>query len=59
MCEKFGARYNFPQGIDLTNGDCRDVLQGVLQAVGTFKMNFSAQILSILDPRVHLPQIVA
>ena len=54
-----GARYKFPQRIDLRNGDRQDILQGVLHAVGTFKLNFSAQILSILDPRVQLPQIVA
>ena len=51
-------RFKFPQRIDLRNGDRQDILQGVLQAVGTFKMKCIAHKLSILDPRVHLPQIV-
>ena len=54
-----GPRFKFPQRIDLRNGDRQDILQGVLPAVGTLEMNFSAQILSILDLRVQLPQIVA
>ena len=58
-CEKLGARYNFPQRIDLINGDCQDVLQGVLQSPGTFKMKKIAPDLSIFDPRVQLLQIVA
>ena len=36
------------------NGDCQDILQNVLQAMGTFKMTFSDQILSILDPWAQL-----
>ena len=58
-CKKLVARYTFPQRIDLINGDCQDVLQGVLHAVGIFKMKKSLPILSIFDPRVQLLQIVA
>ena len=54
-----GARYKFAQRIDLRNRDRQDILQGVLQAVGTFKMKCIAPELSIIDPRVQLPQIVA
>ena len=47
------ARYKFPQRIDLTNGEHHDVLQCVLQHVGTIKMEFIDQILSNFNPRVH------
>ena len=53
------ARYKFSQRIDFINGDHQYILQEVLQAVGTFKMKCIAHKLRILDPRVHLPQIVA
>ena len=58
-CKKLEPRYNFPQGIDLINGDCQDVLQCVLQAVGCFRMEYIAPDSSIFDPRVQLLQIVA